>query len=120
MTTRTAAELATAVMRRMGLISASEDPSAEDSDYLTTLYEEKLAELAALYVGAECIYWASSETPLAVFNVMVDLVANAAGPAFGRGASYEELAAREAMILKRLFAHVARPTMGLPVRGIYY
>jgi hypothetical protein len=30
------------------------------------------------------------------------------------------LAAREAMILKRLFAHVARPTMGLPVRGIYY
>jgi hypothetical protein len=120
MTTRTAAELATAVMRRMGEISASEDPSAEDSDYLSTLYAETLDELTAQHVGAERIYWTSSATPLAVFNVMVDLVANRAGPAFGRGGAYEDMQAREAIILKRLYAHVARPTMGLPVRGIYY
>jgi hypothetical protein len=120
MATRTAAELATAVLRRLGEISAEEDPSAEDSEYLQDLYDEKLAEIGAEFVGAERIYWTAAATPLAVFNIMVDIVANSAGPAFEVKNTPDEIAAREEVLLKRLKKHVAKPTTGLPVRAVYY
>jgi hypothetical protein len=116
MTTRTKVQLATSVLRKFGALDALESGSSADVAYITAEYEELLAYLE----DKSRAYWPEDAIPLAVFQIMVRLVANEVEGAFGKESSVESREARRELIMKELIKHVARPASGLPAKARYY
>ena len=113
---RTRIELASSVLRKLGVIDAHSSPSAADSDYVIAQYDE----MHAVLTDTNRAYWDADEIPLAVYQIIVRLVANDVAGAFGRGGNVEDTEARHQLILKDLIKHVARPASGLPAKAVHY
>lgn len=114
MATRTQTELATEVMRHLGLLDASELPSADDREFISRVYADKAAELK----DKGLVYWPLNEIPAIAFTALKKLIAAEVAIAFGVTARLPdptgELAERE---LRRQSA--ARST-GETVGGSFY
>ena len=113
--------LATAVLRKMGIVAAGNSPSPADSQFVKETYDQKLEE----WRDRGLIYWSNTgdavaEIPAPVFQPLVALIENCVWPAFGRRSAPEDQAAREELLLKALRRHVARPSTGLPLRVDYF
>jgi len=115
---KTATELATAVLRHLAVVDASETPDSADLTYVEGIYDDKWAELSAY--GSEYTYWPSAEIPDAVFLILRDLISLEVRGAFGQPVSAQEREVEEAYILKRLKRHVQIPTDKLPNKAVYY
>ncbi len=116
MTTRTRAELAVAVLQELGVLDASETPTAEDSELVIDRHDELLAHL----VDEELAYWAEDEIPLAVFGALRNLVINQVRGVFGEPVTAEEVEARHKMLMGPLRRHVARAPSGTRTSAEYF
>ncbi len=116
MATKTQAELAKAVLLKLGVIAADATPTAADSQYIIGEYTSKLEE----WSDDDLVYWSANEIPLTVFPTVVKLMANDTQNAFGMAAPLETIEARETLLLKRLRRHMARGRTGAPIRALYY
>ena len=114
--TKTEAELATAVLRDLGVVNATDTPSAADSAFVTGKYRDAYSYCEDLGLA----YWTSTAIPSAVFLMLVDLIVNRCMTAFGFAQSIDEMKAREEDLLKRLRRHCARGRTGKPIRATYY
>lgn len=113
---KTTAELATAVLRELNVIDATETPDSEDTAYITTLYQDKFEELN----DKELVYWSRDEIPGPIFLAIRDLIINEARGTYGQPQTPEDKEAREVIILKRVRAHMHKRPSGLPVMARYY
>jgi hypothetical protein len=115
---KTESDLATAVLRELGVVDADETPDSSDSTLVIDVYRSKWEEIASH--GNELVYWSRSSIPLPVFLIVRDLIMNEVRGTFGEPQLPEERDARENVILKRLRRHVATQSSGLSVRATYY
>jgi hypothetical protein len=114
----TRAQLATAVLRDNGLLSASESPTDADSQYIIGAYDKLHAMLQA--PGMEYVYWAPDEIPDAVFIPLRDLVWNEVRTSFGMPLEPDQKRIAETTILSTIRRHVQRDSSALPVKALYY
>jgi hypothetical protein len=123
---RSKSEVATDTLRKLGILSAVDTPSAEDSSFVEARYDDKLDELR----DKGLVYWThtsrtSADIPNSVFaaivNIMVEELAThyrAAIPTVtddhGRPVSIGTKGMRD---LRR---HMAKGPSGEPTRALYY
>lgn len=115
---RTKIELATAALREMSVIDASEtaEDYAEASTQLQTTYNDKYAELKS--IGET--YWVRDQIPEAVFLAVRDLLILEVSGSFGEPVSPELKDQRETIILKRIRRHKAREETGKETQAKYF
>jgi len=113
---KTQAELATAVLRDLGIVNATDSPSAADSAYVLGKYTTTLEEWA----DNDLAYWAANEIPEAIFDAVTALIANRCMNAFGIGQSLDEQYQREIVLLRPLRRHCAKRRSGKPIKAVYY
>jgi hypothetical protein len=113
---RTKSELATAVLRKMGVIAADETASAEDAAYIKAEYDDK----HEWWLDQEMAYWPLEEIPNAIFSVVRDVMINEVMETFGRPQTPEDKAAREQLLEKRLWQHIRRHGTGVPIAAEYF
>ena len=120
MSTKTKIELATHVLRSLGVIDASEEPDDTDADVLWVIdqYEYKYAELAA--PGLELAYWSQDSIPQAIFGILSDLVANEVADSYGQPSDAATKQGSEEIILSKLRRHVSVERSGLPTQAEYF
>jgi hypothetical protein len=116
MSNKTSSDLATAVLRELNAIDASETPDTVDTDYVVEIYTSKYEELG----DRELCYWPLDEIPGVVFITLRDLIINEVRGTFGEPQSPEDKLTRETAILRRLREHMQRRSSGLPVRATYF
>ncbi len=99
-TTRTTTELATAVLRKLSQIDATEssDDHAEAKTVITDSYNDKYYELRF----KDLAYWTQTSIPVEVFSAIRDLVALDVSGHFGQPVTPEDYESREQITLKRL------------------
>ena len=120
MSTKTSEQLATAVMRKLGLIDRMKEPTAAEQRDIIDLYEDKLEEL-----GEDRVYWTTDAIPRAVFGAMVRIVAEEFCLSAGKDIPTEQdesgqpvsIGNRGLMMLKR---HIAREASGVPTKATYF
>ena len=83
---KTKAELVTSVLQGLRVLSAAEDPSAEDSALVQSAYDSKLAE----WRRRGFVWWTNTdattaEIPDEVFATLSDLMENELAGSFGVG-----------------------------------
>lgn len=115
---KTAAQLAEAVLRELGIVDAGEDPDTEDETYVTDTYRSKWEELSAH--GMELTYWPCDTIPNPVFLILRDLMMLEVMGAFGQPLPPGEKDAREQVILRRLRRHVSVQSSKRPVEADYF
>lgn len=113
---KTGSQLAVAVMRKGGWVSADESPSAADVSYIKAEYETKLA----YWLGLDLVYWVANEIPEAVFPILVDLMLNEVGATFGVAQSLADKTQAEEVLLRPLRRHVSKRASGVPTKATYY
>lgn len=113
---KTKVEMATAVLRNLGITNAVDSPSAADLAYVTAEYVADLAYWDDLGL----VYWADDEIPEAAFPIITALVANRVMNTFGMALGQDEMMAREDNLLIALRRHCARRPSGLPTRVDHY
>lgn len=114
-------ELATAVMRRLGLIDVNKQPTAAEQAALIDHYYDKLEELAP----ENLVYWPTSQIPRAVFGAMVRIVAEEFATTLGKDVPTEQIEGGPAVTIGNhgmhmLRKHVARAATGLPTKAQYF
>ncbi len=113
---RTRSELVTSVLREMGVLDASEEPSAEDATHIKAVYDDKLEH----WIDEDVAYWSSDEIPNAVFIAVRDIMINEIGGAFGQPVPPETKQQREIMLENRLRRHAARHRSGVAIAADYF
>ena len=114
---RTRSELATSVLRDMGVLDASETPSADDATLVKAAYDDKYEE----WQDENLVYWQLDEIPNAVFLPIRDLIVNEVKGAFGQPTpSVAEKMAQEEALKMRLRRHVARSATGHRIKAEYF
>lgn len=113
---RTQQELATAVLRSLGLLDALHDPDAQDKAYIIARYEDIMAELRFEEVG----YWENNAIPLEIFEPLVELVGLTVSGAFGMSAMAENIEGARRVLKGRLRRHTSKPVTGLAIRAEYF
>lgn len=116
--TKTVTQLATAVLRELGVVDAAETPDTEDVTYVTDTYRSKWEELSSH--GNEMTYWAYDTIPEPVFLVLRDLMMLEVMGAFGQPLPPAEKDAREQVILRRLRRHTAVQSSKRPVEVDFF
>ena len=117
MATRTLQNLSKAVMEKLGVIDALQDPSAQDHTMILNRYAEILEGL----VEEELAYWPEGEIPLIVFPALTDLVALHVGPAFGRPiVAVTDIEGAEIPIKRRLRKHSRKEASGAETYQVDY
>lgn len=116
--TKTVTQLATAVLRELGVADAAETPDSEDLTYVEGVYRDKWEELSAH--GTELTYWPYDTIPNPVFLVLRDLVMLEVMGAYGTPLPPGEKDAREVIILKRLRRHTSVQSSGRPAEADYF
>lgn len=109
---RTKAQLSRAVLQRL-VYSPDQEPSASDAATVEDRYDSKLLE----WRGDGLVYWQNTtrdaeEIPDRLFAVLTDLMVNEVREDFKRDNPPEQQMAREAMLLRRLRAHLAKKPSG--------
>lgn len=120
-TTKTTSDLATAVMRKLGMIDPNKTPSAAEQSMIIDLYYDKMEELRA----KELVYWSESAIPRAVFGAMVRIIAEEFAPALGADVPTEQdesgaVVSIGNMGLRMLRRQMARDATGLPTKANYF
>lgn len=116
-TTRTANELARAVMEDLGLIEANESPSAEDNSMIKRRYSNILEEMR----DEKTVYWDDDAIPYEAFEAMVGLMRLVVGPSFGvPGLVGEDLNNAMDGAKRRIKKRVVKPASGEPTRVDYF
>lgn len=112
---KTETELATAVLKHLGVIGNGQSPDAEDLADVTAAYRSKYDEIAA--PGMDYGYWLVEEIPDALFLTLRDLIALEVQTSFGQPVDAATKDALEIIVLKRLRRHTGRIATGLPVQS---
>ena len=115
---KTVTQLATAVLRELGVVDAAETPDSEDLTYVEGVYRDKWEELSAH--GTELTYWPYDTIPNPVFLVLRDLVMLEVMGAYGTPLPPGEKEAREVIILKKLRRHTSVQSSGRPAEADYF
>ncbi len=119
MSTKTEAQLATAVLRELTVVDASEDPTgSDDALYVISVYEDKYAEWAS--PGLELTYWSMTTIPAAIFNTIRDLIINEVAGTFGNPQPPAAKQQQEEYLLMKLRRHVAVGPSGVPLAADYF
>ena len=108
---RTSTQLATTVLRKLGVIDALETPSAQDVAYVKSEYVAKLAE----WDDRDLVYWSQDAIPEAVYNPLALLMINEVQGAYGRAQDPQMQMAKEEQLLHMVRRHIRRRTSLLPV-----
>lgn len=117
--TRTAAELARAVLEDFGLIEAEEDLDDGDQEMITRRYTNIMAEMRDDKVSP--VYWENDTIPQEVFEPLVGLMRLIVGPSFGiPGLVGEDLDNAMQGAKRRIKRHTAKPSAGGPSPTSYY
>jgi hypothetical protein len=114
----TTTQLATAVLRELGVADASETPDTADLTYVQDKYAAWWEEKASH--GNELIYWPSSEIPGPVFLIVQDMMMLECAGAFGQRLDPAEKDARSRALEIRLRKHVQMQSAKLPVQATYF
>jgi hypothetical protein len=107
---KTATELADAVLRELGVVDAEETPDTVDRTYVSGVYTDKYEEL--LGTGRELAYWPEEEIPEAIFLAMRNLLMLEVQGAYGEPVDPVEKEARESVLLRAFHRHTARGASG--------
>lgn len=114
--TKTAIELATAVLRDNGKLAAEGTISAADSEYIIGKYQSKLED----WREEGLVYWTYNAIPSVVFDTLSALVWNEVSNAFGVRVTPEDRMQRETILLRRLRRHMGRAKSGFQTKAVYY
>ena len=109
---KTKSQLATAVLQQLSVLAAEEAASADDSNTVQTIYEDRLERL----YDDELAYWLADEIPEAVFRAVVILIANEAAPTFGQIFDPSAELYAEGLLKK----HNTKQSTGEPIEAVYY
>ena len=120
-TTTTPSELATAVMRRLGMIDPNKQPTASEQAIIIDHYYNKMEELRA----EDLVYWSEQAIPRAVFEAMVRIIAGQFSTTLGQEVPTEQtesgdVVAIHNMGMRMLRRQMARDATGLPVKASYF
>lgn len=115
------AQLATSVMRKLGIIDPNKQPTAAEQAMIIDIYLDKLEEL----FPRDKIYWPSDQIPRAAFGAMVRIVAEEFCTAMGKDIPKEQdengtmqsIGNRGLSMLHRL---MMRDSSGLPAMANYF
>ena len=114
----TTTQLATAVLRELGVADASETPDTADITYVQDKYaawwEEKSSH------GTELVYWPADDIPNPVFLILQDLLVLECAGAFGQRLDPADKESRAMVIERRLRKHVQQQSSKLPVQATYF
>lgn len=114
--TKTAIELATAVLRDNAKLSAEETIASADSNYIVGKYRTKLED----WSEEGLVYWSYNEIPNVVFDTLSALVWNEVSSAFGVVVTPEDRVRREIILLRRLRRHMGRAKSGFQTKAVFY
>lgn len=123
---RSKADLAVATLQTLGVLDATESPSAED----TTLVEDRYDDLRAELIDKGQAYWPSTtrttaEIPAVVFSACTMILAGRCASAFGvqepvvTDDDGKQMPA-SAKGWRDLRRHLAKPASGQPTPATYY
>lgn len=115
---KTKADLAALVLKKLAIIDAADDVDATDEADVIAVYEDKWAEMTAH--GAEMTYWKRDSIPDAVFLTLGDLIALEVRGHFGMPISAQDRESEEVAILRRLRRHMAVQNTGKSAKASYY
>lgn len=118
---KTPEELATAVMRRLGMIDANKQPTASEQAIIIDHYYNKMEELRA----EDLVYWPESQIPRAAFEALIRVIAQQFSTTLGQDVPTEQTESGDVMaignvgmrMLRRL---MARDATGLPTMANYF
>lgn len=118
---RSIQDLATAAMRRLGLLEAQENVSAEDFALISDVYTSKLEE----WTFREMAWWRANEIPDMAFHYVADMIADIIATDFGRpapvvndeGGDQVSIGERGRRGIKRL---AMQERSGLPTQALYF
>lgn len=114
----TTTDLATHVLRELGVLDATESPDTEDEGYVTDAYEAKWEELAA--PGMQLAYWPRTAIPRPILLILRDLLMLEVAGAFGQQLDPAEKEQKERIILMRLRRHVQVQSSGRQTEASYF
>lgn len=114
-------ELATAVMRKLGMIDMNKQPTASEQSGIIDIYYDKFEELSL----ENLVYWPVSEIPRAVFGAIVRIVGEEFATVLGSDIPTEQSESGEAVSIgnkgmRMLRRHMAREATGLPAKANYF
>ena len=110
--TRRTDDIATAALRRIGILDARETPSADDG----ALVESRFAELVGELRRKGLVVWQDDAIPVDVFGPLADMLTARIRPEFGM--PYAEAEERKAE--RDLRVVLARPASGEPVTTEFF
>lgn len=123
---RSKADLAKATLQLLGILDATESPSAEDGDYVEARYDDLRSEL----IDKGQAYWPSTtrttaEIPAVVFSAVTMILAGRCAMAFqvaeptvtDDDGKQMPASAKGWRDLRR---HLAKPASGQPTRATYF
>lgn len=114
----TTTDLATYVLRELGVLDATESPDSEDETYVTDVYYAKHEEMSAS--GMHLAYWPRATIPRPVLLILRDLMMLEVAGAFGQQLDPAEKEAKERIIMSRLRKHVQVNSSGRPAEAEYF
>lgn len=114
-------ELATAVMRKLGMIDMNKQPTAVEQAGIIEIYHDKFEELAA----EDLVYWPVTEIPRAVFGAITRIVGAEFATVLGKDIPTEQNESGDAVALgingmRMLRRLMARDATGLPTKANYF
>lgn len=118
---KTPEQLATAVMRRLGMIDPNKEPTASEQSIIIDHYYNKMEELRA----EDLVYWPEAEIPRAAFEAMVRVIAQQFSTTLGQDVPTEQTESGDVMAIgnvgmRMLRRQMARDATGLPVKANYF
>lgn len=122
---RSKSDLATDVLRKLGVLDALHSASAEDAAHVEARYDDKLEELR----DQGLVYWShtsrtSEDIPNAIFGALVNIMAEDQAAYYGVEIPAVSDNARPVSCgtkgLRDLRRHMAKGPSGSPTRTVYY
>lgn len=115
------AQLATSVMRKLGLIDPNKQPTAVEQAAIIDIYYDKFDELSL----ENLVYWPLAEIPRGVFGAIVRIVGEEFSTVLGQEIPTEQTEAGQAVSIgvngmRMLRRHMARESTGLPIKASYF
>lgn len=126
MAAKTKVQLVGDVLLKLGILDAVSTASAEDSAFVETRYDDKLAELR----DKGLCYWPNTgrttqEIPQAIYLALVDIMCEDVAPAFGVTTKpevddYNRPVTVGTKGMRNLRRHMAKQPSGEPTRATYF
>lgn len=118
---KTPEDLATAVMRRLGMIDPNKQPTASEQAIILDHYYNKLEELQA----DDLVYWPTAQIPRAVFEALVRIIAHQFSTTLGQDVPTEQTESGDVLAIgnvgmRMLRRQMARDATGLPAKANYF